>query len=148
MMISSKNITPLVMKLRMVLQYQLSPAKINWTNIPLLDSLKISSIKQSTQITTPILKKYYGETEYHQNLKVFREVAPILQIAQGRYFNLISTLVDLYLVSPLDRSQIVGRPILYVVMDTVSQVLAGFSVTLQNPSAEVSVSSAIEYGDK
>lgn len=52
----------------------------------------------------------------------------------GSCFQIDSTLADVYLVSSLDPSRLVGRPVLYLVVDVFSRLIVGFAVTLEAPS--------------
>ncbi|HBL11743.1 MAG TPA: hypothetical protein DD379_10085 [Cyanobacteria bacterium UBA11162] len=45
-----------------------------------------------------------------------------------------ATIGDIYLVSRFDRHRLIGRPIIYLVMDTFSRLIVGFSVSLEGPS--------------
>lgn len=45
-----------------------------------------------------------------------------------------ATLGDIYLVSSLDPSRLIGRPVIYVVIDVFSRLIVGFSVSLEGPS--------------
>lgn len=49
-------------------------------------------------------------------------------------FELDSTVLDLYCVSSFNRSWIIGRPILYFVVDTYSRMIVGFHLALSGPS--------------
>lgn len=51
-------------------------------------------------------------------------------------FEIDATIVDVYLVSVFNRSWIIGRPVLYVVIDTFSRMVAGFYLGLEGPSWE------------
>lgn len=42
-----------------------------------------------------------------------------------------ATEADIYLVSKLDRSQVIGRPVIYMAVDVASQLIAGVYVGLQ-----------------
>jgi len=52
----------------------------------------------------------------------------------GALWQIDSTIVDIHLVSSLDRSRIIGRPVLYLVVDLFSRMIVGFSVSLEGPS--------------
>src|SRR6266566_5130409 len=45
-----------------------------------------------------------------------------------------STIGDIHLVSSRDRSRLIGRPVIYVIIDVVTRVIVGISVSLQGPS--------------
>lgn len=52
----------------------------------------------------------------------------------GSRFQIDATIADVYLVSRFDRSRIVGRPVVYVVIDVFSRMISGVYVGLENPS--------------
>lgn len=67
-------------------------------------------------------------------------------------YQIDATIVDLYLVSRTDRSKIIGRPVLYVVIDVFSRMITGIHVGLEGPSwvgameaLSNSASSKVEY---
>lgn len=51
----------------------------------------------------------------------------------GHIFQIDATIADIYLVSSLDRKKIIGRPILYFVMDVFSRMIVGFYIGLSGP---------------
>lgn len=51
-------------------------------------------------------------------------------------FEIDATLMDIYLVSVFNRAWVIGRPILYVVIDVFSSVVVGFYLGLEGPSWE------------
>jgi len=52
----------------------------------------------------------------------------------GSLYQIDATIGDIYLVSSLDRNRIIGRPVIYFLIDTFSRLIAGFSVSLEGPS--------------
>lgn len=52
----------------------------------------------------------------------------------GSQFQVDATIGDIYLVSQFDRRDIIGRPVLYFVMDTFSRMVTGMYVGLEGPS--------------
>ncbi|WP_436975695.1 Mu transposase C-terminal domain-containing protein [Paraburkholderia tropica] len=51
-------------------------------------------------------------------------------------FEIDATLMDIYLVSVFNRAWIIGRPVLYVVVDVFSAMVVGFYLGLEGPSWE------------
>lgn len=49
----------------------------------------------------------------------------------GSRYAIDATLVDCYVVSRFDRNRIVGRPVLYIVIDVFSRLIVGFHVSLE-----------------
>lgn len=52
----------------------------------------------------------------------------------GHIYQVDATIADTYLVSSLDRTKIIGRPILYFVMDVFSRMIVGFYIGLSGPN--------------
>lgn len=52
----------------------------------------------------------------------------------GARYQIDATIADVYLVSRLDRNKIIGRPVLYVVIDVFSRMIVGIYVGLEGPS--------------
>lgn len=55
-------------------------------------------------------------------------------IGPGSMWQIDATIANLYLVSRYDRNQIIGRPVVYSVVDVYSHAITGLLVTLENPS--------------
>lgn len=52
----------------------------------------------------------------------------------GTRFQVDATIADVYLVSSLDRNRIIGRPIVYAIIDVYSRLITGIYVGLEGPS--------------
>jgi hypothetical protein len=52
----------------------------------------------------------------------------------GDIFEIDATIADIYLVSEIDRSRIIGRPVVYIVKDVYSRLVVGVYVGLEGPS--------------
>ncbi|MFA2833458.1 Mu transposase C-terminal domain-containing protein [Bacillus paranthracis] len=52
----------------------------------------------------------------------------------GSRFQIDATVADIYLVNEFNREWIIGRPIIYIVMDVFSRIVTGFYVGLEGPS--------------
>ncbi len=55
-------------------------------------------------------------------------------IGPGSRYQIDATIADVYLVSRYDRSKIVGRPVLYVLVDVFSRMIVGIYVGFEGPS--------------
>jgi hypothetical protein len=55
-------------------------------------------------------------------------------IGPGSRFQIDATIADIYLVSRYDRNKIVGRPVLYVVVDVFSRMIVGIYAGFEGPS--------------
>ncbi|WP_341317461.1 hypothetical protein WN982_40025 [Paraburkholderia sp. IMGN_8] len=54
----------------------------------------------------------------------------------GQFYIIDSTVLDVYVVSPVDRKIVLGRPTLYLVVDLYSGMICGMYLGLENPSFE------------
>ncbi|MCR1972667.1 transposase family protein [Clostridium sporogenes] len=52
----------------------------------------------------------------------------------GTRFQIDATIADIYLVSSLNRNRIIGRPIVYAIIDVFSRLITGIYVGLEGPS--------------
>lgn len=52
----------------------------------------------------------------------------------GRYFEIDSTIVDVWIVAEDDNATVIGKATLYLVVDTFSNLIAGFHLSLDHPS--------------
>ena len=63
--------------------------------------------------------------------------------APGELYQIDSTILDLYIVSELNRDLIVGRPVLYFVIDVYSRMIVGMNVTVENFNSYEGVKGAL-----
>jgi putative transposase len=54
----------------------------------------------------------------------------------GARFEIDATIIDVYLVSVFNRAWVIGRPVLYVIVDVFSRMVVGFYLGLEGPSWE------------
>lgn len=52
----------------------------------------------------------------------------------GTRFQVDATIADIYLVSSLDRNRVIGRPVVYAIIDVFSRLVTGIYVGLEGPS--------------
>jgi hypothetical protein len=52
----------------------------------------------------------------------------------GFIYEIDATVADIYLVSALHRRHIIGRPVIYIIIDVFSSLIVGMSVSLEGPS--------------
>ncbi len=55
----------------------------------------------------------------------------------GHSFQMDATIGDFYLVMETDRGRLIGRPVIVVVIDAWSDIVAGVSITLENSSSSI-----------
>jgi hypothetical protein len=76
----------------------------------------------------------YGQDEYDRNVRpvlnsVYEE-APY----PGALYQIDAAIGDAYLVNDFDRTRLIGRPVIYIVIDTFSRRIVGWSVMLEGPN--------------
>ena len=54
-------------------------------------------------------------------------------IGPGSRYQIDATIADVYVVSRYDRSKIVGRPVLYVIIDVFSRMITGVYIGFEGP---------------
>lgn len=75
-----------------------------------------------------------GERKYHLNHRPIIGDATNKAMGPGDIFEIDATIGDIYLVSEIDRSRIIGRPVIYIVKDVYTRMVAGVYVGLEGPS--------------
>ncbi|WP_102126065.1 DDE-type integrase/transposase/recombinase [Deinococcus planocerae] len=75
-----------------------------------------------------------GKRAYNLKHRGMRGESTSMAYGPGSLYQIDSTVGDVYLVSSRDPRLIVGRPVIYVVVDTFSRLVVGFTVGLEGPS--------------
>ena len=78
----------------------------------------------------------FRESEKEFNLKHRELLSDSKQETDGpgTRFQVDATIADLYLVSSLNRNRVIGKPILYAIIDVFSRIVTGIYVGLEGPS--------------
>lgn len=76
----------------------------------------------------------YGERQFHLRYREVLGDSTQMAFGPGSLYQIDATPADVYLVSSLDRTRIIGRPVIYVCIDVFSRMITGLSVTLEGPS--------------
>jgi len=79
-------------------------------------------------------KKRVGERTFDLNNRAVLGKSDYGLMGPGAQFQVDATVGDVYLVSQFDSSSIIGRPVLYFIIDTFSRMVVGMSVGLEGPS--------------
>lgn len=80
------------------------------------------------------IKKRVGETAFNLKSRQLLGDATSIAFGPGAVYQVDATIADIYLVSSLNRHKIVGRPVIYVIIDVFSRAIVGVSVLLEGPS--------------
>ncbi|UZP03730.1 transposase [Clostridium botulinum] len=78
----------------------------------------------------------FRESEKEFNLKKRELLSNSLQETDGpgTRFQVDATIADVYIVSSLNRNRVIGRPVVYAIIDVFSRLIAGIYVGLEGPS--------------
>lgn len=79
-------------------------------------------------------RKRMGAARYDKDLRGLLGTATAETWGPGSRFQIDATIADVFLVSRLDRRRIIGRPVIYVVIDVFSRMIVGIYVGLEGPS--------------
>lgn len=73
----------------------------------------------------------YGSRVYQQTSRAIIGNSIQDTLAPSDLYQIDSTILDVYIVSKMNRNLIIGRPILYLVIDTYSRMIVGINVTIE-----------------
>lgn len=106
----------------------------------LLPPGKVPSIRQfrywyqkNRNLKTEIQKRK-GNAKYDLKNRSILGKSDYGQMGPGSKYQIDATVGDIYLVSQFDRSNIIGRPVMYFVMDVFSRMVVGMYIGLEGPS--------------
>lgn len=113
------------------------------------NGVKVPILKPASEIPTFWQFRYWFEKERNIKKEIStrfspkkyeHEYRPILgnstveAMGPGSIFQIDATLADVYLVSRYNRNWIIGRPIIYAIIDVFSRMVVGIYVGLEGPS--------------
>lgn len=108
--------------------------------IVLEDENMIPSIRQfrywyDKEYNAPeILKARRGEKRFNKDHRAVLNTSLSEVFGPGSRYQIDATIADVYLVSEVNRNWIIGRPVVYLVMDVFSRMAVGMYVGLEGPS--------------
>lgn len=88
--------------------------------------------RESNPVTDTIARK--GNTFFEKTLRPLLGNVTDDAIGPGYRYQIDATIADVYLVSSINRQTIIGRPVVYVVIDVWSRLIIGIYVGLENAS--------------
>ena len=125
---------------------------LHFSDQVILDGLRTNLIRPSEGLPTFDQFRYWsqkvlrkgdvrsavsGETKFARKNRARVGTARDLASGPGATYQIDATVADIYLRSRRDPSRLIGRPVLYIVVDHFSRMIVGFSVGLSGPSWEV-----------
>lgn len=106
----------------------------------LLAADQLPSLRQFTYIhekyqdLTHLLISREGERRFALRHRATLGTSTQMAFGPGSLYQGDATIGDIHLVSSRDRSRLIGRPVIYVIIDVFTRLIAGFSVSLEGPS--------------
>jgi len=100
--------------------------------IPTFEQFQYWSNKDHLRLD--IKRKRLGEKLYDKDMRGLLGTSNAEVIGPGSRYQIDATIADVYLVSRLDPNLIIGRPVLYVVIDVFSRLITGIYIGLEGPS--------------
>jgi putative transposase len=83
---------------------------------------------------TEKIKKRLGEIAYQKDYRPVLGSSTAGAMGPGSLYQIDATIGDVYLIDEETRSVIVGRPVIYIVIDVFSRMITGVHVGLEGPS--------------
>jgi len=115
-----------------------------------LNLLRVVSPKLSTsELPTLEQFRYFYKREYHftetltkrmsavdfaKDFRPLHSTSTAETLGPGYRYHIDATIADIYLISEHDRSLIVGRPVVYMVIDVFSRMVVGMYIGFEGPS--------------
>jgi hypothetical protein len=81
-----------------------------------------------------IKRKRVGNKAYDKDLRGLLGTSNAEVWGPGSRYQIDATIADVYIVSRIDRTKIIGRPVIYIVIDVFSRMIVGLYVGLEGPS--------------
>jgi hypothetical protein len=101
-------------------------------NVPTERQFKYFLQKEYTPIE--VTRKREGEINYLKDFSPSLGTSTAEVPGPGYLYQIDATIADVYLVSEQDRSEVIGRPTMYFVVDVFSRAIVGMYIGLENPS--------------
>ena len=100
--------------------------------LPTLDQFRYWYKKERSLVRT--ITSRQGTRRFETTYRPVLGDSTQMAFGPGSIYQIDATIGDIYLVSSRDRSRIIGRPVIYTIMDVFSRLIAGMSVSLEGPS--------------
>lgn len=81
-----------------------------------------------------MLRQRIGKRKYEMGYRQLKSNATQRAQGPGYVFEIDAMVADVYIVSNFDRNRIIGRPVVYIVKDVFSRMVAGVYVGLEGPN--------------
>ena len=108
------------------------PVLPEWEKLPTENQFRYWYYKEYQPVRAIVKRK--GEHAYTVNSRAARGSLRLKVFGPGSIYIIDATVGDIYLVSEMDRNRIIGRPVIYIIIDVYSGLIVGMSVSLEGPS--------------
>lgn len=106
--------------------------KVADEDIPTLRQFKYFYDKQYVQSDRVVQRT--EKKIYNKDIRQLQSTVNTHILGTGSKYEIDATIADIYLLSDSDRRSIVGRPVVYLVVDSFSRMVTGFYIGFENPS--------------
>lgn len=100
--------------------------------VPTFEQFKYYYYK--TRDLETVYRSRKGNKKFESNLRGLHSSCTYETFGPGYRYQLDATMADVYLVSRFDMRSVIGRPILYLIVDVFSRLITGFYIGLEGPS--------------
>ena len=100
--------------------------------VPSIDQLRYHIRKNYTKKKILIARE--GEVTFNRDFRPILGSETQKAAGPGQIFEVDATIADVYLVSSEDPNQIIGRPVVYIVVDVFTHMIVGLYVGFEGPS--------------
>jgi hypothetical protein len=101
--------------------------------IPTLTQFKYWSKLEHDDVTKTLTSRK-GAKQFALEHRAITGTSKMETIGPGSRYQIDATIADVYLVSKYNRTWIIGRPVIYIIIDVFSRMIAGVYVGLEGPS--------------
>ncbi len=81
-----------------------------------------------------VIEKQTSPNTFDKDIKPLKSTSTAETLGPGYRYQIDATIADIYLVSEHDKTKIVGRPVVYVVVDVFSRMVVGLYIGFEGPS--------------
>ncbi|MFY3980350.1 hypothetical protein ACOTJH_00010 [Achromobacter xylosoxidans] len=92
-------------------------------------------------------RKRHGDKDYDSNVRGSFGTSRSKAVGAGHVYEMDATIVDVMLVSQLDRSLIIGRPTLFYLVCAFSRLIVGWYLGLESPSWQAALYAIFSISD-
>ena len=103
-----------------------------WEELPTLNQFRYWYHKERNPVRATI--KRDGAHAYNVKNRAALGSLKLKVFGPGSLYLIDATVGDIYLVSEMNRNRIIGRPVIYIIVDVFSGLIVGMSVSLEGPS--------------